>query len=163
MPRKTLIKVFAALAVLAIASASFTALGGKDRVPTELTADQIKQLVAEKIVPTGIEGPAPTELKSEDIVIGNGTEILPTSTLTVHCTLMQWSTGEILESSWTSGEPATFPLNGVITGWQQGLPGAKVGGSRLLVIPPSVGYGPVAGHPLQAETLIFVVDIIAVS
>jgi peptidylprolyl isomerase len=43
------------------------------------------------------------------------------------------------------------------------LPGAKVGGRRLLVIPPSLGYGPMAGHPLEAETLIFVVDILAVS
>jgi peptidylprolyl isomerase len=76
---------------------------------------------------------------------------------------MKWSSGEILESSWASGQPATFPLNGVIAGWQQGLPGAKVGGSRLLVIPPALGYGPMAGHPLEKETLIFVVDIIAVS
>ena len=88
MPKKTLVKVFAVLAVLAIAFASFTALGGKDRVPTELTADQIKQMVAEKIVSTGVGGPAPAELNSEDIVTGNGTEVLPTSTLTVHYTLM---------------------------------------------------------------------------
>jgi peptidylprolyl isomerase len=163
MPRKTLIKVFAVLAVLAIAFATITSFGGKNPVPTELSADEIKQIVAEKIVSTGVGGPAPTELKSEDIVTGDGTEILPTSTLTVHYTLMKWSSGEILESSWASGQPATFPLNGVIAGWQQGLPGAKVGGSRLLVIPPSLGYGPMAGHPLEKETLIFVVDIIAVS
>lgn len=163
MPKKTLIKVFAVLAVLAIAFATITSLGGKNSVPTELSADEIKQIVAEKIVSTGVGGPAPVELKSEDIVTGNGTEILPTSTLTVHYTLMKWSSGEILESSWTSGQPATFPLSGVIAGWQQGLPGAKVGGSRLLVIPPSLGYGPMTGHPLEKETLIFVVDIIAVS
>jgi peptidylprolyl isomerase len=163
MPKKTLIKVFAVLAVLAIAFATITSLGGKNSVPTELSADEIKQIVAEKIVSTGVGGPAPLELKSEDIVTGNGTEVLPTSTLTVHYTLMKWSSGEILESSWTSGQPATFPLSGVIAGWQQGLPGAKVGGSRLLVIPPSLGYGPITGHPLEKETLIFVVDIIAVS
>jgi peptidylprolyl isomerase len=163
MPKKTLIKVFAVLAVLAIAFATITSLGGKNSVPTELSADEIKQIVAEKIVSTGVGGPAPLELKSEDIVTGNGTEVLPTSTLTVHYTLMKWSSGEILESSWTSGQPATFPLSGVIAGWQQGLPGAKVGGSRLLVIPPSLGYGPMTGHPLEKETLIFVVDIIAVS
>jgi len=163
MPKKTLIKVFAVLAVLAIAFATITSLGGKNSVPTELSADEIKQIVAEKIVSTGVGGPAPVELKSEDIVTGNGTEVLPTSTLTVHYTLMKWSSGEILESSWTSGQPATFPLSGVIAGWQQGLPGAKVGGSRLLVIPPSLGYGPMTGHPLEKETLIFVVDIIAVS
>jgi peptidylprolyl isomerase len=102
-------------------------------------------------------------LEKQDLIVGTGTEIQPTSTLTVHYTLMAWSSGEILESSITSGQPATFPLSGVIAGWQEGLPGAKVGGRRLLVIPPSLGYGPSAGHPLEKETLIFVVDVIAVS
>ncbi|MCF8555446.1 MAG: FKBP-type peptidyl-prolyl cis-trans isomerase [Candidatus Planktophila sp.] len=108
-------------------------------------------------------GDAPTTLEKQDLIVGTGAEIQPTSTLTVHYTLMAWSSGEILESSITSGQPATFPLSGVIAGWQEGLPGAKVGGRRLLVIPPSLGYGPSAGHPLEKETLIFVVDIIAVS
>jgi peptidylprolyl isomerase len=108
-------------------------------------------------------GEAPATLQTQDIIVGTGTEVLPTSTLTVHYTLMSWSSGEILESSWSSGQPATFPLSGVIAGWQEGLPGTKVGGRRLLVIPPSLGYGPSAGHPLEKETLIFTVDIIAVS
>jgi peptidylprolyl isomerase len=108
-------------------------------------------------------GAAPTTLQAVDIIEGDGAEVLATSTLTVHYTLMSWSNGEVLESSWTGGEPATFPLSGVITGWQQGLPGAKVGGRRLLVIPPSLGYGVFPGHPLETETLIFSVDILAVS
>jgi peptidylprolyl isomerase len=108
-------------------------------------------------------GEAPATLQTQDIIVGTGAEVLPTSTLTVHYTLMSWSSGEVLESSWTSGQPATFPLSGVIAGWQEGLPGTKVGGRRLLVIPPSLGYGPSAGHPLEKETLIFTVDIIAVS
>jgi peptidylprolyl isomerase len=102
-------------------------------------------------------------LQSVDIIEGTGAEVLATSTLTVHYTLMSWSDGQILESSWTSGQPATFPLSGVIAGWQQGLPGAKAGGRRLLVIPPSLGYGVVPGHPLETETLIFSVDILEVS
>jgi peptidylprolyl isomerase len=51
----------------------------------------------------------------------------------------------------------------VIPGWQQGLVGAKVGSRRLLVIPPALGYGPMAGHPLETQTLIFAVDIISIS
>ncbi len=112
---------------------------------------------------TAPTGDAPTELVAEDVIIGSGTEVVATSTLTVHYTLMKWSDGSILESSWTGAAPATFPLSGVIQGWQQGLLGAKVGGRRLLVIPPALGYGPMAGHPLEKDTLIFAVDIIAVS
>ncbi len=112
---------------------------------------------------TAPSGDAPTELVSEDVIVGSGTEVVATSTLTVHYTLMKWSDGSILESSWTGAAPATFPLSGVIQGWQQGLLGAKVGGRRLLVIPPALGYGAMAGHPLEKDTLIFAVDIIAVS
>jgi peptidylprolyl isomerase len=112
---------------------------------------------------TAPSGDAPTELVSEDVIVGSGTEVVATSTLTVHYTLMKWSDGSILESSWTGGAPATFPLSGVIQGWQQGLLGAKVGGRRLLIIPPALGYGAMAGHPLEKDTLIFAVDIIAVS
>jgi peptidylprolyl isomerase len=97
------------------------------------------------------------------VIVGTGATVLATSTLTVHYTLMQWSDGAILESSWSGGNPATFPLADVITGWQQGLVDAKVGTRRLLVIPPALGYGSLAGHPLENETLIFAVDIIAVS
>jgi peptidylprolyl isomerase len=109
------------------------------------------------------EGSAPTELTTKDIIVGTGKEVLPTSTLTVHYTLMAWSTGKIIESSW-SGEPATFPLAGVVEGWQKGLPGAKEGGRRLLILPPSMGYGAAGSGPIGPdETLIFSVDIIGVA
>jgi len=109
------------------------------------------------------EGSAPTELTTKDIIVGTGKEVLPTSTLTVHYTLMAWSTGKIIESSW-SGEPATFPLAGVVEGWQKGLPGAKEGGRRLLILPPSMGYGAAGSGPIGPnETLVFSVDIIGVA
>lgn len=108
-------------------------------------------------------GNPPTALVSEDVITGDGAEAAPGSTLTVHYTLMAWSTGEIVESSW-SGEPATFPLSGVILGWQEGIPGMKVGGRRLLVIPPDLGYGASGSGPIAPnETLIFVVDLIALT
>lgn len=112
---------------------------------------------------TAPSGDAPTDLIAEDVIVGSGTEVVAISTLTVHYTLMKWTDGSILESSWTGGAPATFALAEVIQGWQQGLLGAKVGGRRLLVIPPALGYGPMAGHPLEKDTLIFAVDIIAVT
>jgi peptidylprolyl isomerase len=164
MPKKTLVKVFAALAVLAIVFASITTLGGDDTVSGSAAGlPAVTANAGEAPTITPPTGEAPATLQTQDIIVGTGTEVLPTSTLTVHYTLMSWSSGEILETSWSSGQPATFPLSGVIVGWQEGLPGTKVGGRRLLVIPPSLGYGPIAGHPLEKETLIFTVDIIAVS
>lgn len=111
---------------------------------------------------TAPEGNPPSELVVKDVIDGTGNAAVADSTLTVHYTLMAWSTGEIVESSWV-GEPATFGLNQVIQGWQQGIPGMKVGGRRLLVIPPTLGYGeqPIGG--VANETLVFVVDLIAVS
>ena len=164
MSKKTLVKVFAIIAVAAIAFASFTTLGGSDDVSGSTSGlPSVTNNAGEAPTITPPTGAAPATLQSVDIIEGSGAEVLATSTLTVHYTLMSWSDGQILESSWTSGQPATFPLSGVITGWQQGLPGAKVGGRRLLVIPPSLGYGVVPGHPLETETLIFSVDILEVS
>lgn len=109
------------------------------------------------------QGNPPAELVTEDVALGSGKSALPDSTLTVHYTLMTWSNGQVVESSWV-GQPATFPLSGVILGWQQGIPGMKEGGRRLLVIPPALGYGEAGGGPIAPnETLIFVVDLIAVN
>ena len=58
----------------------------------------------------------------------------------------------------------SFPLSNLIIGWQEGIPGMKVGGRRLLVIPPDLGYGAQGGGPIGPnETLIFVVDAIGVA
>lgn len=110
------------------------------------------------------KGSAPTTLLTHDVIVGTGAEAVATSTLTVHYTLMAWSTGKVVESSWNGGQPATFALSGVIPGWQQGIPGMKVGGRRVLVIPPALGYGAQGAGPIGPnETLIFVVDLISIA
>jgi peptidylprolyl isomerase len=165
MPKKTLVKIFAVLAVAAIVFASITTLGGDDTVSGSAAGlPAVTANAGEAPTITPPTGTPPATLQTQDIIVGSGTEVLPTSTLTVHYTLMTWSNGSIVESSWNGGQPATFPLSGVIAGWQEGLPGAKVGGRRLLVIPADKGYGPNGSGPIGPnETLIFVVDIIAVS
>ncbi|PHX67203.1 MAG: FKBP-type peptidylprolyl isomerase [Actinobacteria bacterium] len=159
-------KKLAIAAIIALTITSLTACGGKDKV-TETSASGLPAVTGNAGEAPTIAAPSgtpPTTLETKDIIVGTGTEILATSTLTVHYTLMSWSNGAIVESSWNGGQPATFPLSGVIAGWQQGLPGAKVGGRRLLVIPAELGYGPNGSGPIGPnETLIFVVDIIAVS
>ena len=154
-------------AVIAIALTSIAACGGKAKVADTASSTGLPTVTANAGAAPTISAPtgtAPTTLQTKDIIVGTGAEVKVTSTLTVHYTLMTWSNGKIVESSWTGGQPATFPLSGVIAGWQQGLPGAKVGGRRLLVIPADLGYGPNGSGPIGPnETLIFVVDIIAVS
>jgi peptidylprolyl isomerase len=152
--------------VALVLALSLVGLTGCSEIGDDMSSNTLVQVTAnagEAPTITAPSGDAPTELIAQDVIVGTGATVLATSTLTVHYTLMQWSDGAILESSWSSGSPATFPLANVITGWQQGLVDAKVGTRRLLVIPPALGYGPMAGHPLENETLIFAVDIIAVS
>lgn len=105
----------------------------------------------------------PAELRAIDLVIGAGKVVEVSSTLTVHYSLFTWSDKAPVESSFVS-DPATFSLSGVIEGWKQGLAGAQEGGRRLLVIPPDLAYGAQGAGPIRPnETLVFVVDILAVS
>jgi len=107
-------------------------------------------------------GPPPTALVTEDLKPGTGAVVAPGQTLTVNYIGVSCSTGEIFDSSYGGGEPATFPLSGVIPGWQEGIPGMKVGGQRLLGIPPDMGYGDQGGGTdiAPGETLWFVVEVL---
>lgn len=80
-------------------------------------------------------------LKTIDLVEGTGEAVQPGATITAHYTGAYAVNGEIFESSKDGGQPATFPLGNVIQGWQQGVPGMKVGGKRRLIIPGSMAYG----------------------
>jgi peptidylprolyl isomerase len=107
------------------------------------------------------EGPAPGELVIEDLVIGDGPEAVPGANVEVHYLGVEYDTGEEFDSSWNRGQSIEFPLRGLIKGWQDGIPGMKVGGRRKLVIPPEQAYGPAgAGHRLSGKTLIFVIDLL---
>ena len=159
------VRNLAIAAIIAVALTSLSACGGKDKVADTASSGlpAVTANAGEAPTITAPTGTAPTKLETKDIIVGTGAEVLPTSTLTVHYTLMAWSTGKIIESSW-SGQPATFPLANVVEGWQKGLPGAKVGGRRLLILPPSMGYGAAGAGPIGPnETLIFAVDIIGVA
>ncbi len=108
-------------------------------------------------------GPAPVELVVRDIIEGDGAEAKPGDTVTVHYAGVEFDSGEEFDSSWGRGETIQFPLRGLIQGWQDGIPGMKVGGRRELVIPPQLAYGPAgAGHFLSGKTLIFIIDLVAV-
>ncbi|MDQ1607939.1 MAG: hypothetical protein QOE16_671 [Microbacteriaceae bacterium] len=110
------------------------------------------------------EGPAPETLEIVDIVVGDGAEATPGAKVDVHYLGVEYESGEEFDSSWSRGQSINFPLNNLIRGWQEGIPGMKVGGRRKLVVPPHLAYGPAGGgHPLSGQTLIFVIDLLGVS
>jgi peptidylprolyl isomerase len=107
-------------------------------------------------------GTPPTELETLDIVKGKGKTVKKGDQVTVDYVGANWSNGMEFDASWNRGEPFPFEVGGgqVIPGWDQGVAGMKVGGRRLLIIPPDLGYGP-QGQPPSIpgnETLMFVVD-----
>lgn len=106
-----------------------------------------------------------SNLYVSDIVTGSGTPVVSTDKVTVHYTGIAATTGIQFDSSWPGGQPVTFGLNEVIRGWTEGLVGMKPGGRRLLVIPASLAYGdyPTSPDIKPGETLIFVVDLVAIS
>ncbi len=110
-------------------------------------------------------GEPPSDLIVVDLVEGDGEEVPAGATVTTHYVGVSWTNdGEEFDSSWDRGQPATFPLSGVIAGWTEGIPGMKVGGRRLLVIPPDQAYGASAPSPAIAanDTLVFVIDLVEV-
>jgi peptidylprolyl isomerase len=157
------VAVIVGLAIVALVALGVRNMNTPDTPATTGSLPTVSANAGEVPTVSAPTGTPPAELTTKDIIVGTGAEVLPTSTLTVHYYLMAWSTGKVIESSWV-GQPATFPLAQVVEGWQKGLPGAKVGGRRLLVLPPSMGYGAAGAGPIGPnETLIFVVDIIGVS
>ncbi|MEX0581997.1 MAG: FKBP-type peptidyl-prolyl cis-trans isomerase [Mycobacterium sp.] len=110
------------------------------------------------------DGPPPTDLVITDLILGDGAEAEPGDTVDVHYLGIEFDTGEEFDSSWNRGESISFPLRGLIQGWQDGIPGMRVGGRRQLVIPPDQAYGRSgSGHRLSGKTLIFVIDLIGVA
>jgi hypothetical protein len=91
-------------------------------------------------------GPAPTSLVVKDLVKGTGAVVKAHTTLTVDYVAVACSTGKIVDASYQHGGSSTLKLDNVIPGWQIGMPGARVGGVRLLGVPATLAYG-AAGRP----------------
>jgi len=107
-----------------------------------------------------------SELIITDEVEGSGDEVTAGATVTAHYVGVSASSGDQFDASWDRGAPISFPLNGVIQGWSEGLVGMKVGGRRTLVIPGDMAYGanpPPGAGIAPNETLVFTVDLVDVS
>lgn len=105
-----------------------------------------------------------TELQITDIFEGNGDVVPEGATITAHYTGALVKNGIIFQSSHDFGDAITFPLNGVIAGWTQGVPGMKIGGMRRLIIPAEMAYGsssPAPNIPANSD-LVFDIELVAI-
>ena len=111
-------------------------------------------------------------LESVDTTVGSGAEAVAGQRVRVHYTGWLYdptasnNRGKKFDSSKDRGQPFSFGLGGgeVIRGWDEGVQGMKVGGTRVLTIPPEMGYGArgAGGAIPPNATLVFEVELLAV-
>src|SRR4051794_15546747 len=113
-------------------------------------------------------GAAPKQLKVEDLVVGNGAAAKNGDKLSVQYVGVLYDNNKQFDASWDRGKQpleVTLGSGQVISGWEQGLLGMKVGGRRKLTIPPDQGYG-AQGQPPSIPanaTLVFEIDLKKIS
>jgi peptidylprolyl isomerase len=133
---------------------------GETKAATTPTSGPLS--IEPKITPPS--GPAPKTLVKKDLIVGTGAEAKTGSAVSVNYVGALYSNGTVFDASWKRKEPFSFTLGKgqVIQGWEQGVPGMKVGGRRELIIPAALGYG-AAGSPPKIPPnapLIFVIDLL---
>jgi FKBP-type peptidyl-prolyl cis-trans isomerase FkpA len=133
-------------------------------------------LVASAIVAAGcgsnITAPSSAPYSQTELHIGSGTEATAGAVVTVNYTGWLYDRSKTdgkgiqFDSSANSSTPFSFTLGQgqVIAGWDQGVPGMKVGGIRRLVIPPSLAYGAARYGPIPPDaTLVFDIELVDVT
>lgn len=112
------------------------------------------------------DGAPPADLVLEDLEVGSGAEAVAGMNVTVHYVGVAWSTKRQFDASWDRNDLFEFRLGAgqVISGWDEGVAGMRVGGRRRITIPPHKGYGDrgAGGVIAGGETLVFVVDLVNV-
>lgn len=127
---------------------------------------EVTGALASKPLITLPDSAPPDDLTIVDIVEGDGIEVPAGANVTTHYVGVSWSNhGKQFDASWDRGSPIQFPLSAVIQGWVNGIPGMRVGGRRLLIVPPGQGYGSRSPTPEIAsnDTLVFVIDMVDAS
>jgi peptidylprolyl isomerase len=131
---------------------------------TKVTPSAGEQDIATKPKIPKATGAAPTTLKVEDLIVGNGAAAKSGDKISVRYVGNLYDNNKEFDSSWKRGK-APFQLTlgqgSVIQGWDQGLVGMKVGGRRRLTIPPNLAYGAQGQPPTipANSTLVFDVDL----
>jgi len=108
-----------------------------------------------------------SELIIEDVTEGSGEQATSGQQVSVHYTGWLKDNGQKFDSSKDRGQPFSFPLGAghVIKGWDQGVQGMKVGGTRKLTIPAELGYGArgAGGVIPPNATLVFEVELLGIN
>lgn len=140
-----------------------TTSGGSQTAANPPAVSGATDLKTEPVIGPGTP-PPPSTLETRDLVVGTGATASASDTVEVQYVGADYATGKVFDSSWSRGQPTSFPLNGVVPGFAQGIVGMKVGGRREIVIPPALGYGASGQPPAVSpnETLVFVVDLLAI-
>jgi peptidylprolyl isomerase len=140
-----------------------------------VTVKGAKDLTGKPVV-TSHETTAPTQVQVKDLVVGKGPKATDSSTVDVQYDGVLYKDGTEFDSSWNRGQPASFPLNGVVAGFKEGIGGTqtvgthkgitpmRVGGRRIIIVPAVDGYGSQASGTIPANSdLVFIVDLLKVT
>lgn len=148
----------ALITVIIFFSIGFYGVPSTSNIPLGSSAGDIS---LDEVVSTG----SLAGLVIQDIVAGDGTEAQFGDVVTLYYT-GRLDDGTIFDSIVEGQEPFTFTLGtgSVIAGWDQGVSGMRVGGRRILIIPPELGYGAEGIGPIPRNaTLIFEVELLGVA
>ena len=150
----------------------FLSLGLSGCSQQDVSADDSAAAASDAAATAKEQSAGVTELQITDVVKGEGAAANAGQDVVVHYTGWLYQPGEPenkgkkFDSSLDRGQPFVFPLGGgrVIQGWDQGVAGMQVGGKRLLIIPPEMGYGAngAGGVIPPNATLIFEVDLLEI-
>jgi peptidylprolyl isomerase len=162
---RSLLVLVGGFVLLAGCSGDTTDTDGDEQAGDTVTQDLGERPVTEGVVPADGTAPPP-QLVTEDLVVGDGAEATPGDLLSVQYVGVRWSDGGEFDASWERGQPLEFELGAgrVIPGWEQGVEGMRVGGRRVITIPPELAYGDrgAGGVIGPDETLVFVVDLVGI-
>lgn len=120
--------------------------------------------LADALTEAGVDANGVQRLVIDDVVIGTGEPVVSGDTVTVHY-VGSLPNGTQFDSSYARGEAFTFTVGDgrVIPGWEAGITGMRVGGQRVLVIPPALGYGEAQTATIPANsTLVFAIELLSI-
>lgn len=120
--------------------------------------------LADALVEAAAGGGVLERLVVDDVRVGTGRAVAEGDTVTVHY-IGSTQDGVQFDNSYVREEPFVFTVGDgkVIDGWEEGLVGMQIGGQRILVIPPSLGYGNRQIGPIPAgSNLVFAIELLAI-